>query len=79
MNQRIRSALLIYSAGALVLELLLLWTTYDNGGFHRNHTVAQLAIAIVVHVAAAVLWPVIVVVLLLQIAGVLPHQITLHF
>jgi hypothetical protein len=76
MKRRIRIALWVYLAGALVCELLLLWGAYDSSGFHRHHTLANLAIIGSLHSVMALLWPVVLVVLVLQYLGFLPQPIT---
>jgi hypothetical protein len=71
-----RIALWIYLAGVLIFELLLLWSAYDNGGFHRHHTAKDFAVLAVFYIAAPLLWPVVVVLVVLQLTGVLPMTIT---
>lgn len=76
MKRGLRIALWVYLAGAVACELLLLWNAYDNGGFRRHHTLADLAIVGSLDLATALLWPIVLVVGVLQYFGVLPHPIT---
>jgi hypothetical protein len=57
-------------------ELTLLWSAHDSGGFQRHHTLGELAILGGGYLAAALLWPVLIVVGLLQYLRFLPHPIT---
>jgi len=79
MKRETRIALWVHPAGALLCELLLPWEVYDDGGFHRDHSGTQLGIAVLAHTTISLLWPVMVATLILQVVGVLPRQITLHF
>jgi hypothetical protein len=76
MKRGLRVALWVYLAGAVACELLSLWVAYDNGGFQRHHTLADLAIVGSLDLATAMLWPVVLVVVVLQYFGFLPHPIT---
>jgi hypothetical protein len=71
-----RIILLVYLTGGTVFELMLLWVAYDGGGFERHHTLADLAIVGGIHLALVLLWPVVLVVGVLQYFGLLPHPIT---
>jgi hypothetical protein len=50
MKRDVRLALWVYLA-ALIFELEMLWSAYDNGGFQRHHTAADLAILAVFYIA----------------------------
>ena len=76
MKRRTRIILWVYLVGVVIVELLLLWGAYDNGGFQRHHTLTDLAVIAGLHMAAGLLWPVVVVVIVLQYFGLLPHPIT---
>jgi hypothetical protein len=72
-----RITLWVYLVGGAICELMALWGAYDSGGFERNHTLADLAIIGGLHLAMALLWPVVLAVGVLQYLGLLPHPITL--
>lgn len=76
MNRWQRITLWVYLAGGAICELMALWGAYDSGGFEHHHTLADLAIVGGIHLAAALLWPVVLVVGVLQYFGFLPHPIT---
>ena len=76
MKQRTRIILGVYSVGVAIIELLLLWNAYHNGGFQRPHTLTDLAIVAGLHMAVGLLWPIVTVVAVLQYFGLLPHSIT---
>jgi hypothetical protein len=76
MKRGIRIALWVYLAGALIFELEMLWSAYDNGGFQRHHSAADLAILALFYTAVPLLWPAVVVMIVLQFIGVLPPTIT---
>jgi hypothetical protein len=63
----------VYLVGVVVFALMLFWHDYDGGAFQRSHTAAGLAISAFVHIAASLLWPVVITMLFLQIIGVLPR------
>jgi hypothetical protein len=72
---RWKVGLTIYFVGFLICEALLLWSVYEAGGFDRSHTFADLAMIGTFHLVTGILWPVVLVVLILQLAGLLPHPI----
>jgi hypothetical protein len=55
--------------------LLLLLAAYQSGGFDRPHTLADLAIIGFYDLAAGLLWPVVLMVFILQLFGLLPQPI----
>ena len=67
----------VYLTGGVACALLLLWDAYNNGGFQRHHTFAELAIVGILDLATAFLWPVVLIVAIFQYFGLLPHPITL--
>jgi hypothetical protein len=71
-----RIILWVYLAGALIFELLSLWSAYDNGGFQRHHSAHDLAILAVFYLTIPLLWPAVVVMVILQLTGVLPSTVT---
>jgi hypothetical protein len=74
-KMRWKVGLAIYFVGFLTCEVLLLWGAYQTGGFDRSHAFADLAMIGTVHLVAGLLWPVVLVVFILQLAGLLPHPI----
>jgi hypothetical protein len=76
MKRRTRIILWIYLVGVVIVELLLVWNAYDNGGFQRHHTPSDLVLVAIIHVTMGLLWPIALAVGILQYFGVLPHRIT---
>ena len=76
MSRSWRITLWVYLAVAAVFELMALWSAYGGGGFERHHTLVDLAVIAAIHLAAALLWPVVLVVQALQYFGFLPYPIT---
>ncbi|MGB6236486.1 MAG: hypothetical protein WBG16_03985 [Bradyrhizobium sp.] len=75
MKRRTKIILWIYVGGIAICELLLLLSAYDNSGFQRHHTLAELAIIGSVYLAIALLWPIVSAVVIFQYFGLLPHPI----
>jgi hypothetical protein len=63
----------IYLIGVVMCESLLRWNAYDNGGFQRHHTLADLVVLAGFYLAAGLLWPIVFVMGALQYFGLLPH------
>jgi hypothetical protein len=53
-------------------EALLLQNAYSSGGFRRAHSVGDLVVLVAIYLGTAILWPVFITALMLQIFGVLP-------
>jgi hypothetical protein len=70
-----RYALWTYGAGAFLMVMLLLYNIYDSGGFQRSHTIAGLLLAAGFYGVLVLLWPIFLVLLLLQLVRVLPMLI----
>jgi len=75
LRRRWKAVLAIYLVGFLICELLLLLGAYQNGGFDRPRTLADLAIIGSYYLAAGLLWPVVLIVIVLQLSGLLPQPI----
>ena len=65
----------VYVAGALLTAAVMIQNAYANGGFQRKHSVFDLLVLTALYAATSVLWPVLVVVVILQYFGILPHPI----
>jgi hypothetical protein len=76
MGRKWRYVLWVYVAGALLTAALYLQGAYENGGFQRHHSMIDLLVLAALYLATAILWPVLIVVGILQYFGVLPHPIT---
>jgi hypothetical protein len=76
LSSKWRRALWVYGPGAFLTAMLLLYDIYDSGGFQRSHTAADLLILASIYVATILLWPIVVLLGLLQLAGLLPMPIT---
>jgi hypothetical protein len=76
MTRSRRIILWVYLSGGVICEILALWGAYDSGGFERDHTLRDLAMIGGIHLTAALLWPIVLVVGLLQYFGILRHPIT---
>jgi hypothetical protein len=76
MSKKWRYALWVYLAGALLMEAVLLLEAYRNGGFEREHSVRDLLEIGILHLAAAALWPVLIVVEIFQYFRILHLPIT---
>jgi hypothetical protein len=76
MKRRTKIILWIYLVGFAICELLLLWGTYDSGGFQRHHTLTTLVVITGYHLVAGALWPIVAIIGTLQYFGFLPHPIT---
>ena len=74
-RRRWKIGLVIYFVGFLTCELLLLWSAYKGGGFDRPHTISDLAVLGTLYFVAGLLWPVLLVMVIWQLAGLLPHSI----
>jgi hypothetical protein len=74
-RRRLKIGLAIYLLGFLIGELLGLWGAYQNGGFDRSHTWNDLTIIASLYLVTGLLWPVVLIVVSLQLLGVLPHPI----
>ena len=74
-RHRWKAVLATYLIGLLICELLLLLGVYQSGGFDRPHTLAGLAIIGSYYLAAGLLWPVLLIVIILQLSGLLPRPI----
>jgi len=59
-------------------ELLLLWGAYDSGGFQRHHSLPDLLFLGAFYLAIPLLWPVMLLVAVLQLVGILPTPIELR-
>jgi hypothetical protein len=66
----------IYLIGVAMCESLLLWGAYDNGGFQRHHTLTYLMVLAGFYLAAGLLWPIVLVIGVLQYFGQLPQPVT---
>jgi hypothetical protein len=75
MRHRLKVGLAIYFLGFLICELLILWGAYQNGGFDRSHTLNDLTITATYYLVTGLLWPVVLIVVILQLLGFLPHPI----
>ena len=71
-----RIILWIYLTDTVIVELMALWGAYDGGGFERQHTLPDLAIIAAIHLVTALLWPIVLIVVVLQYFGFLPQPIT---
>ena len=76
MSWRLRFSLWTYAVGAGVMEALLLVGAYQGGGFERSHSIWDLVQIAIYHVVIAALWPLVVVAIILQSVGLLPHPMT---
>ncbi|KRQ98971.1 hypothetical protein CP49_35660 [Bradyrhizobium valentinum] len=74
-RRRWKVILAAYLVGLLICELLLLLSAYQSGGFDRPHSLADLAIIGSYHLATGLLWPVVLIVFILQLSGLLPQPI----
>jgi hypothetical protein len=72
MGRRWRYVLWVYIAGSLLTTAMMLQQAYASGGFQRDHSTADLLGLAALHLATATLWPVLVVVGVLQYLGILP-------
>ncbi len=68
-----RYASYIYMIGAVATVGMLIYGSYESGGFHREHTARQLAIIAGFYFAAAALWPTLLVIVPLKYFGALPQ------
>jgi hypothetical protein len=73
---RLRFSLWTYAVGAGVMEGLLLLGAYQSGGFERSHGIWDLVQIGIYHVVIAALWPLVVVMIILQLVGLLPRPIS---
>ena len=61
MGRKWRFICWIYAGVAVVTLALFVWDAYRNGGFQRHHEVKDLVTIAAIYSAAAVLWPVLIV------------------
>lgn len=71
-----RCILALYMVGALLMTILNFYNAYASGGFQRSHSVVDFIIIAALYLGSAILWPLIIVVGVLQHFGVLPQPIT---
>jgi hypothetical protein len=72
MSRKWQYVLWFYAAGAFLVEAMLVFGAYDNGGFQREHSARDLLVLAVLYFAAGALWPALILVVGLQYFGVLP-------
>jgi hypothetical protein len=77
MSRKWRYILWVYGAGALITLTLFVHSAYMSGGFQRPHAVVELLFIAALYLVTAMLWPVLIVIGILQYFGVLPQPITL--
>jgi hypothetical protein len=75
MGRKWRYVLWVYVAGALLTAAVMIQNAHANGGFQRKHSVFDLLVLTALYAATSILWPVLVVVVILQYFGILPHPI----
>jgi hypothetical protein len=74
-THRWKVVLTIYFVGFLICELLGLWGAYQSGGFDRPHTLTDLTVIGIYYLVTGLLWPIVLIVVVLQLLGLLPHPI----
>jgi hypothetical protein len=77
MSRKWRYVLCAYVAGALLTAVLLVQSAYLSGGLERPHAAGDFLLIAAVNLAMIILWPLLILVGLLQYFGVLPYPITL--
>jgi hypothetical protein len=68
-----RYAGFIYLIGAVATVSILVYGSYESGGFHREHTLRDLMTITAFYAATAALWPTIIVIFPLKYFGALPQ------
>lgn len=76
-TRRWKVGLAIYFVGFLTSELLALWGAYESGGFDRPHTLTDLTVIGTLYLVTGLFWPIVLIVVVLQLLGLLPHPIQL--
>ena len=79
MSRKWRYVLWAYGAGALITLTLFVHNAYMNGGFQRHHDAMDLLVLAALYSVTAMLWPVLIVIGVLQYFGLLTQPITLPF
>jgi hypothetical protein len=77
MDRKRRYFIWIYIAGAFITALSGVQSIYQNGGFQRHHAATELLITAILFSISVALWPILIVIAILQFCGMLPHLITL--
>jgi hypothetical protein len=75
MNGKIRVALWIYVTGIVLLELSALHSAYLTGGFSRIQSARDVLLGVATSLAVSALWPIIALMLALQLLGLLPFPL----
>jgi hypothetical protein len=76
MGRNWRYVLWVYVAGAVATLALLIQNAYGNGGFERHHNGADIVIIAATYLAAAALWPLMIVWIILIYFGLVSDTIT---
>jgi hypothetical protein len=71
MNRKLRMALWIYISGIVLLELSALHSAYLIGSFSQIRSVPELVLGLAMSLALNALWPIMAVILALQLLGLL--------
>jgi len=67
----------IYIAGALITAAILIGNGIFNGGLERRHDLSDWIALTAIYIACSALWPILVVIGILQLLGIVRMPITL--
>ena len=71
-----RALIYVYLVGAAVIAILMVGQGINNGGLERHHDLRDWVLLTAIYGATIVLWPLVGLIVILQLTGILPMPIT---